>query len=146
MSEIEEEHILSLKKSFKAIRSLNHPSIIKYHAMYIALHRRTCYLVMDYIPQPCLSDYIYPESEDQAPLSEEEIKLIMRQLLEALRYLHSHKICHRDVKPDNVMYDRKSARIWLIDFGVSKLWMEKNVRKEMLTNTGTPDYKAPELH
>lgn len=49
MSEIEEEHILSLKKSFKAIRSLHHPDIIQYHAMYIALSQRTCYLVMDYI-------------------------------------------------------------------------------------------------
>jgi len=123
MSEIEEEHILTLKKSFKAIRSLHHPDIIKYHAMYIAMHKRTCYLVMDYIPQPSLSDYIYEQLKDQDELSEREIKLITRQLLEALRYLHSHKICHRDIKPDNLLYDRKNSKIWLIDFGVSKVWM-----------------------
>lgn len=146
MSEIEEEHILTLKKSFKAIQSLNHPDIIKYHAMYIAMHQRMCYLVMDYISQPSLSDFIYPQTKDQPPLSECEIQFIMKQLLEAIRYLHCHKICHRDIKPDNLLYDRKNSKIWLIDFGVSKVWMEKHIRKEMLTNTGTPDYKAPELY
>lgn len=101
---------------------------------------------MDYIPQPSLSSFIYQQSKSPEPLTENEIKLIMKQLLEALRYLHSHKLCHRDVKPDNILYDRKKGKMWLIDFGVSKLWMEKHVKKEMLTNTGTPDYKAPELY
>jgi serine/threonine protein kinase len=70
----------------------------------------------------------------------------MRQLLETLKYLHAHKICHRDIKPDNILFDRINCHITLIDFGVSKVWIEKGIKKEMLTNTGTDDYKAPELY
>lgn len=69
----------------------------------------------------------------------------MWQLLDTIRFLHSQGICHRDIKPENILYDRKQGRIWLIDLGVCKIMSENNVKKLMMTNTGTIQYKAPEM-
>lgn len=69
----------------------------------------------------------------------------MRQLLDVIRFFHSINICHRDVKPDNILFDRDQRKIWLIDLGISKLMLEGNIRKEMMTDTGTTEYKAPEM-
>jgi serine/threonine protein kinase len=69
----------------------------------------------------------------------------MRQLLDVISFFHRQNICHRDVKPDNILYDREKGKIWLIDLGISKFMVDNNVRKEMMTDTGTTGYKAPEM-
>ena len=56
--------------------------------------------------------------------------------------MHSVRLCHRDIKPDNILYDTKSKTIKIIDFGVSRV---VEADKKMLTCTGTTQYKAPEL-
>ena len=92
---------------------------------------------MDYFP--------YPELENVAIESEAELRDITYQLLATLKYLHSNKICHRDIKPENILYDHKNKIIKLIDFGVSKKVEERGRKREMLTLTGTPYYRAPEM-
>jgi calcium-dependent protein kinase len=101
---------------------------------------------MDYITHPTLTDYIYRRIDNSEPLRETEIKEIMRQLFDVIRFLHSKRLCHRDVKPDNILFNRPQGKIWLIDFGVSKIMLERNVPKVMMTNTGTCEYKAPEIY
>lgn len=59
--------------------------------------------------------------------------------------MHWHKICHRDIKPENILYDEKEQKIILIDFGISKKTTKRNIKREMLTVTGTPYYRAPEM-
>lgn len=92
---------------------------------------------MEYLPFPSLRKF--------TDLHEHEIRDIIRQLLEALQYLHSSKLCHRDVKPDNIVYDRQKGQIYLIDFGICKRFFERGKRKDMWTPTGTIGYKAPEM-
>ena len=62
-------------------------------------------------------------------------------LLVILDYLNSKKICHRDLKPDNLMVDEKGY-LKLIDFGTSIQLIKKNCTN---TITGTPHYIAPEV-
>lgn len=92
---------------------------------------------MQHLPFPTLRKFQH--------LPEQEIILVMRQLLEALQYLHSTKLCHRDLKPDNIMYDRENKLIYIIDFGICKRFYERGKRKDMWTPTGTLAYKAPEM-
>lgn len=51
---------------------------------------------------------------------------IMKQLFETLAYIHGKNICHRDIKPDNILYDRETKNIKIIDFGISKKIVERN--------------------
>lgn len=90
---------------------------------------------MDYLPFPNLEQVVID--------SEDEFKRIIFQILITLRYIHQKKICHRDVKPENILYNKVNQSIKLIDFGISKKIEERGRKRDMLTPTGTPFYRAP---
>jgi serine/threonine protein kinase len=56
-------------------------------------------------------------------------------------------VCHRDLKPDNILYESETGMLKLIDFGISKLIYnkKKETKEKMWTVTGTIQYKAPEM-
>ena len=65
--------------------------------------------------------------------------------MECVNYLHHKQICHRDLKPQNIMFlnDEPNSIIKIIDYGYSFNFM---IKKEDLNEVlGTPYYMAPEL-
>ena len=54
-------------------------------------------------------------------LSDDEIKQYMKTLLQAMNYIHSRYIIHRDVKPSNFLYSRTKRRGVLVDFGLAQV-------------------------
>ena len=65
-------------------------------------------------------------------------------MLDALKYLHWHEMCHRDLKLENWVYQDETAdsRLKLIDFGYSKVFRHGT---PMCAMTGTVYYVAPEI-
>ena len=59
--------------------------------------------------------------------------------------MHDHNICHRDIKPDNILYNQNTGKIKIIDFGVSNNVKKRGKKEKMYTDTGTFYYKAPEM-
>lgn len=53
---------------------------------------------------------------------------IIRKLLETVQLINSKSVCHRDLKPDNILYDREKEQIKLIDFGVSKILVNRKTK------------------
>lgn len=133
----EREHVLLFKKNFIDIKALQHPHILTYKALFFQQKHSRCYLVMDYLPFPNLEQVVID--------SEDEFKRIIFQILITLRYIHQKKICHRDVKPENILYNKVNQSIKLIDFGISKKIEERGRKRDMLTPTGTPFYRAPQI-
>ena len=74
-------------------------------------------------------------------IPEELAKIIFKQLITTLQYIHSNNIVHRDIKPDNILLDLDNT-IKLCDFGVSKI-----IPPGQLVNDscGTPAFIAPEI-
>ena len=54
-------------------------------------------------------------------------------------------ICHRDVKPENILYNHVNGQLKLIDFEIAKMAKYDHERIKMFTPTGTLVYKAPEM-
>ncbi|CCW60458.1 unnamed protein product [Phytomonas sp. EM1] len=71
------------------------------------------------------------------------IKCIFRQLLEAVAYLHRHKVIHRDLKPSNVMVDMDGV-LKLIDFGWSR-YLATDLNQRLTGPPCTVNYRPPEL-
>ena len=74
-------------------------------------------------------------------LNEKISRYIFKQILEAIKYIHSKNIVHRDIKLDNVLIDLNN-NIKLCDFGVGKIIQENEILDEQC---GTPAYIAPEI-
>uniref|UniRef100_A0A3B3Q9Y4 Protein kinase domain-containing protein n=1 Tax=Paramormyrops kingsleyae TaxID=1676925 RepID=A0A3B3Q9Y4_9TELE len=77
-------------------------------------------------------------------LTEREIVIYIRQVCEALQFLHSQNYAHFDIKPDNIIYTtRKSSNIKITEMGQARLLIPgENVRIQFTS----PEYYAPEVH
>ena len=84
-------------------------------------------VVMEYIDGQNLHDYI----ETKGILSQQEAEKIIRQVGEALTFVHQRNFLHRDVKPLNILLRRRSLDAVLIDFGLAR----KYVQGEIMSHT-----------
>ena len=76
----------------------------------------TAYYVMDYVDGENLAERL---KRTDKPMSEQEVRAILPQILDALKSVHDAGIWHLDLKPANIMLD-KAGNVKLIDFGASK--------------------------
>ena len=80
--------------------------------------------------------------EDDQSLPEATVQSIAKQLVRALHYLHTNRVIHRDMKPQNILIGANGV-VKLCDFGFARA-MSSNTM--VLTSIkGTPLYMAPEL-
>lgn len=71
-------------------------------------------------------EYVDLPSLDKIKIdSEEDMKYIIYQLLESVKYLHENRISHRDLKPENVLYNKYTKQIKIIDFGTAKKYLRR---------------------
>lgn len=100
----------------------------------------SCQMILEYCDYPTLT-----EAMKEAPLTIDEISLVLSKLLSVVNYLHQNGVCHRDIKPDNILFNRSTKDLKLIDFEIAKACRTPQERLEMWTHTGTLAYKAPEM-
>jgi serine/threonine protein kinase len=76
------------------------------------------------------------------PFSESQVKTMLRQLLSALEFCHSHSVIHRDIKPSNMLYSFDGV-LKLADFGLSRHIFPD--QRYLTANVVSLWYRAPEL-
>ena len=117
-------------------QQLHHPGVVQ--MIDLLCDEKNYYVIMEFCPNGDLFSYIV----DRGKLTEAQAKPFVRQILEALQYLHSMDVSHRDMKPENILLDQ-FVRIKISDFGLSKFF---NPNNNCLVNTpcGSPCYASPE--
>jgi glycogen synthase kinase 3 beta len=98
-------------------------------------------LVLEFIPETVYKvARHYSKSKQTIPIS--FIKLYMYQLFRSLAYIHSLGICHRDIKPQNLLLDPESGVLKLCDFGSAKHLVQGEPNVSYICSRY---YRAPEL-
>lgn len=120
LSKLKHRHIINVLESFDA--------------------NGTSYYSMEYIDGGSLDDYI----RKSGGVEERDAEGCIRQIAEALSYMHNNRMLHLDLKPKNVMR-RSDGTLVLIDFGLSKQYTDDG-KAESSTNIGhgTPGYAPTE--
>lgn len=116
---------------------LNHPFILKI----IPVEKKSRpYIAMEYLEGQTLSELL----NSVRPLPEPDGARIASRICEALDYLHTNQIVHRDMKPQNIMLCNDGS-IRIMDFGIAKSLASRRLTFVGFTPAmGTPDYMAPE--
>ncbi|XP_030632789.1 calcium/calmodulin-dependent protein kinase IGa [Chanos chanos] len=130
-------HHSNLQNEISVLKSIKHENVVGLEDFYET--RTHYYLVMELVSGGELFDRII----DRGVYTEKDASRVIRQVLEAVSYLHKNSIVHRDLKPENLLYysQDENAKIMISDFGLSKM-SEHGV---MSTACGTPGYVAPEV-
>ncbi|HEX9727778.1 MAG TPA: protein kinase [Gemmatimonadales bacterium] len=130
------EFVERFQREAKTSARLEHPNIIPIYR--VGKSGRVIYFVMKFLRGSSLSEIL----EKKGALPPSELRQLLAQTASALGYAHQHGIVHRDIKPDNIMYDELGHAI-VTDFGIAKA-----ASGTKLTGTGmsigTPHYMSPE--
>ena len=97
------------------------------------------YIVMEYIDGGSLRNSLATNKK----LSEEQAVVIVEAIASALRAAEEHKVVHRDIKPDNIMFT-KQGEVKLADLGIAKNDDKENELTKTNMMIGTPAYLPPE--
>ncbi len=81
---------------------------------------------MDYVPSDLYKILKYFRKQKQF-MPDSLVKLYSYQMLRSLAYIHSIGICHRDIKPQNILVDPESHIVKLCDFGSAKKLQKGNI-------------------
>ncbi|KAH8373751.1 hypothetical protein KR009_009398 [Drosophila setifemur] len=116
---------------------LTHPNIVQLLETYE--DKLKVYLVMELVTGGELFDRIV----EKGSYTEKDASHLIRQILEAVDYMHEQGVVHRDLKPENLLYysPDDDSKIMISDFGLSKM-EDSGI---MATACGTPGYVAPEV-
>jgi len=96
-------------------KMLSHPNIVQLYDT-VEIDANSFCTVLEYCEGPDLSFYLKKHKK----IPEKEAKLIIRQVISAIRYLHelSDKVIHYDLKPQNILFHK--GRVKITDFGLCK--------------------------
>ncbi|MDB5384511.1 MAG: Serine/threonine protein kinaserelated protein, partial [Planctomycetaceae bacterium] len=129
----------------QAVATLDHPNIMR--AYDVDQENKVHFLVMEYIDGQSLLEIV----NQRGPLGYVEAAEIMRQSAEGLDHAHARGMIHRDIKPGNILVDRKGV-VKILDMGLAMFFDPTGKDDEQASLTiqhdervlGTADYLSPE--
>ncbi len=129
-------HLKRFRREAEAAASLEHPGIVPIHE--VGERDGSCYFSMKFIEGGQVDEVIR-----RTPMSIRQAAELIAKVARTVHYAHEHGILHRDIKPGNILLDRKGEP-HLTDFGLARLVESESSVTQTLDVLGTPSYMAPE--
>jgi len=133
------EAMAYIQEEAQLIRWLDHPMIARLYDLHIG--PKYVYFEMEYVPGKSLNQKKLENPEKK--LSENTVRWLGVQILDALEYAHDHNVLHRDIKPRNVVLT-PDGKVKLIDFGISEILRASTSMLWDTTPQTTILYMSPE--
>jgi serine/threonine protein kinase/tetratricopeptide (TPR) repeat protein len=141
----------AFRREIRAVAGLDHPSIVRVHdvghvpaqlaAQQPGFMAHAPFLVMDLLPEGSLRDHA-------RQLRWPALRQLLLDMLSALAHAHARGVVHRDIKPDNLLWQDGHRRVVLTDFGVAHATdrdaADLTNPSQLGETVGTPAYMAPE--
>uniref|UniRef100_A0A0B6Z4C1 Protein kinase domain-containing protein n=1 Tax=Arion vulgaris TaxID=1028688 RepID=A0A0B6Z4C1_9EUPU len=132
-------------RELQIMRKLEHQNIVKLKYFFYSSGEKKdevfLNLVLEYVPETVYRvARHYSKSKQTIPII--FIKLYMYQLFRSLAYIHSQGVCHRDIKPQNLLLDPETGILKLCDFGSAKVLIRGEPNVSYICSRY---YRAPEL-
>jgi serine/threonine protein kinase len=155
---VEKQKIMSEKlrqyflNEIEILKNLNHPNIMQ--LVEIKSSHNNIYLITEYCNGGTLSDNLtLHQKMHKSPLPEKTVIYLMKQIADAVHYLHERRIIHRDLKMENILLhfenldDRKKlnllkAKVKIIDFGFARYLNNDSISSSIV---GSPLNMAPDI-
>ncbi|KAG9089691.1 hypothetical protein FS749_001139, partial [Ceratobasidium sp. UAMH 11750] len=129
------EEVKNLRREVDLLKSLSHPSIVKYEGM--AQDEEHLSIVLEYVENGSLGQTLKAFGK----LNEKLAAGYVIRILEGLHYLHQSSVVHCDLKAANIL-TTKNGNVKLSDFGVS---LNLTAMEKVNEVAGTPNWMAPEV-
>lgn len=133
--QLDDVNLSKVQREVRIMKSINHLNMIRLYE--VMETERYLYLVMEYASKGEIFDLLIK----QGRLNEKEARIMFRQIISAVEYLHQKRIVHRDLKAENLLLDENN-HMKLIDFGFSNNF---ELGAKLKTWCGSPPYAAPEM-
>lgn len=123
----------------KLLEELHHPNIVGFRDWFESKDK--FYIVT----QLATGGELFDRIVEQGKFTEYDAANVVKQILEALKYLHSKNIVHRDLKPENILYltPDPDSNVVLADFGIAKKL--QSLDEVLRSSAGSFGYAAPEV-
>eukprot|EP01120_Amphizonella_sp_Union-15-10_P015634 TRINITY_DN807_c0_g4_i1.p1 TRINITY_DN807_c0_g4~~TRINITY_DN807_c0_g4_i1.p1 ORF type:complete len:439 (-),score=89.98 TRINITY_DN807_c0_g4_i1:106-1422(-) len=126
-----------MHREIDIMRKLKHNNIVQLYDVFDEPEH--LFLVLEYVT----GGELFEQIVSRGHYSEKDAANLIRQILDAVDYMHSNGVAHRDLKPENLLCSGKdNSEIKITDFGLSKSFSGEVT---LQTACGTPDYVAPEV-
>ena len=129
-----------LMTEIQLMKHLKHPNIIQ--LMEVHESQNSIYLIMELLQGGELFDPL-----NIGHFTDQEIRLVMKQLLEGISFMAENGIMHRDLKPENILLEKPKVPISenalkIVDLGLGTFYDQASY---LFTKCGTPGFVAPEI-
>lgn len=122
-----------LRKEFEVMIQMQHPNIVRTFGLERVDPYGMC-IVMEWVEGETLEDFLSKQDDRQARIK------IIKEIVEALGYMHQKDVVHRDLKPKNILVTSTGSSVRLIDFGLADTGSFAVLKKA----GGTRGYVSPE--
>ena len=125
-----------LMMEYEMLNMLNHPNIVKTFGFFYGNEKHPPSILLEYCPTNL--------KKNVKKLTNTQRVLIIFQISDAMKKVHSMNIIHRDLKPENILLDdQNNAK--LSDFGFSKMMDSQSQMQSQMSFVGTINFMAPEI-